>query len=155
VIRALLFLLLTTAGAHEVAYPAPLPLDQFAGHSGRWVWAVVTAYSPLDSMTRNDEGNPRRLTATGRATGVFPYGVAADPARLPYGTRVIVPVEMGYMSETMPLEPHVVDDTGSIVKRLSKATGTLHLDVRYRTTWSARRFGVKEGWVFIIVKGGT
>jgi 3D (Asp-Asp-Asp) domain-containing protein len=144
VIRALLLLLLLTcAGAHEVAYPAPM--------RGRWVEVVLTAYSPLDRFTRNDEGNPRRLTATGVATGRVPYGVATDPQSLPYGTRIWIPPETGYLPETFPVERvFTVDDTGSIPRRRTRQTGTLHLDLRYKSVESAQRFGTRRAWVFVI-----
>jgi hypothetical protein len=39
---------------------------------GYWVEVVATAYSPLDEFTRDDVGNPDRLTANRRSSIVHP-----------------------------------------------------------------------------------
>jgi len=141
-----LLFLLSSADTLEVAYPAPM--------RGRWVEVVLTAYSPLDAFTRNDEGNPRRLTATGVPTGRVPYGVATDPQALPYGTRIWIPPETGYLPETFPVERvFTVDDTGSIPRRRTRSTGVPHLDLRYKSVESAQRFGTRRAWVFIVEDG--
>ncbi len=118
--------------------------------SGRWVEAVLTAYSPLDEFTRDDVNNPDRLTATGVKTATVPYGVAADPRSLPFGSRVYIPVGLGYLDQSRPEDrSFTADDTGSRVKRNTRRTKVLHLDLRFKSVESAVAFGVKRAFVFI------
>lgn len=118
---------------------------------GRWVEAVLTAYSPLDDYTRDDEHNPLRLTATGVRTGEVPYGVAADPRALPFGSLVYIPRGLGYLDQSRPTDrTFAVDDTGSILKRRTRSTGILHLDLRYRSVVSAIQFGTQRALVYIV-----
>jgi len=124
-----------------------------AGESlaGQWREAVLTAYSPLDDLTRDDNGNPHRLTSTGVRTASVPYGVAADPSALPYGTRVLVPAGLGYLDASRAGDRvFTVDDTGPIVRRRTRATGVLHLDLRFRSVASALAFGVRRAWVLVL-----
>jgi len=117
---------------------------------GRWVYAVLTAYSPLDEFTRDDVNNPDRLTATGAKTEQVPYNVAADPRSLPYGTRLFIPIGLGYLDQSRPdARTFVVDDTGAVVKHRTRRTGTLHLDLRFKSVESAVIFGTKRAWVFV------
>jgi len=120
---------------------------------GYWLQVEATAYSPLDSMTRDDENNPRRLTATGISALRRPYGIAADPTALPYGTRIIIPTGYGYLDRSeSEARVFTVDDTGSIVKWLTRHDGVIAIDLRYISVSSAIRFGRKTIWVFVIAE---
>ncbi len=117
---------------------------------GRWVEAVLTAYSPLDDFTRDDVNNPQRLTATGAKTESVPYNVAADPRTLPFGSRIYIPTGLGYLDESRPsARSFIVDDTGSVVRRKTRRSGILHLDLRFKSVESAVMFGTKKALVFI------
>lgn len=110
--------------------------------AGEWVAveAVATAYCPCAVCC----GRRTETTADGTRTTEWPYGIAADPAHLPYGTPVIVPAGQGYLDAQSPdARLLYVDDTGAIVRRRTRATGRLHLDLRYRQHASAQRFGVR------------
>ena len=58
--------------ALRMAVLVMLSVLQYAvAESGRWVEVILTAYSPMDSFTRDDTNNPQRLTSTGKATAKF------------------------------------------------------------------------------------
>jgi 3D (Asp-Asp-Asp) domain-containing protein len=94
------------------------------------------------------------LTADGTDVRSQPYGIAADPTRLPYGTRIWIPLGIGYLDNQRPSDEQrqfTVDDTGGIIRRRTRATGRIHLDLRFRQHRNAQRFGVQTTtvWVWI------
>jgi 3D (Asp-Asp-Asp) domain-containing protein len=78
------------------------------------------------------------VTATGTRTAEDPYGVAADPRALPYGTQVRIP---GYRSGSW----QEIDDTGSRLRHSWRQDSVVHLDVRFKTRFSALQWGSR--WV--------
>jgi 3D (Asp-Asp-Asp) domain-containing protein len=133
--------------------------ETYMGATGYWLEVQATAYSPLDAFTRDDIGNPSRRTANGTRTNRVPYGIAADPSYLPYGTRIIVPHGFGYLDRARPMDSaqpearvFTVDDTGSIITERTRATGLVHLDLRFISVLSAQRFGSKRIAVFVILE---
>jgi 3D (Asp-Asp-Asp) domain-containing protein len=125
--------------------------EVYQGWVGRWVEVVATAYSPIDRYTRDDTGNPRRLTATGISTKRVPYGVAVDPAAIPYGTRIIIPSGNGYLDRLRPADrSFVADDTGPMITDATRKSGVVHVDLRYIGVPDALRFGVRRFRVFIV-----
>jgi 3D (Asp-Asp-Asp) domain-containing protein len=64
------------------------------------------------------------------------YGVAADLRQIPRGTLIRVP---GYRGGAW----HVVDSAGGSVIRRSTRAGVMQIDVKYRTLYSARKWGSK------------
>lgn len=124
---------------------------------GRWVQAVCTAYSPhdaLDAEYRATKGADRWRTAYGVDVRESPYGVAAPSlARsslgLASGTRIYVPTGEGYLDQSCPCRVFTVDDTGGLITSRTAESGLLHLDLRFRTEYSARRFGMRVIFVFI------
>lgn len=120
---------------------------------GRWVEAIVSAYSPhdeLDQAYHATKGADRWRTAYGVDVRATPYGIAAPPFYR--GARVYLPHVSGYLVGSRPLERvFTIDDTGSRITSNTKTTGVLHLDVRYRTEWSALRFGVTRCWVYVVM----
>ena len=97
--------------------------------------AIVTAYAPYD----NKSGICNDGTPDTTATNTKPeYGtLAADPKRIPYGTRIYVP-EYGYGT---------VEDTGSALR---KDKDNIRIDVYMDTYEEAMRWGKKEMIVYII-----
>ncbi len=117
---------------------------------GAWVWAKVTAYTPWDAIDKNS-GYQDGYTSIMKDTRVEPYGIAADTRILPYGTKIYVP---GYFESLLrnktnrPNEMTVVDDTGAYMRR-SWDRGIIHIDVRYRTSAAAKKWGTR--WMYIFV----
>jgi 3D (Asp-Asp-Asp) domain-containing protein len=120
---------------------------------GKWVTAIVTAYSPHIRSC----GKWSRLGKT--STGVKvrtpdpndAYGIAADPKVIPYGTKVYVPgyYEMLQNNKTcIPTEMTEVDDTGGGMRQ-SARKGIIHIDVRFRTEKAAKEWGKKKMDIFI------
>jgi 3D (Asp-Asp-Asp) domain-containing protein len=102
--------------------------------------ALVTAYTP--SIEGGGAGTG--LTSTGIRTDDRPYGVAADPSLIPYGSVVLIP---GYRDTAAKGGPWwFVDDTGGAM-RADARKGILHLDVRMRHVSSARSWGVR--WLMV------
>ena len=112
------------------------------------VMALITAYQPDHDCAVNEMGTPSHLTATRCSTDTHPYGIAADPSLLPYGTSIIVP---DYLDHRYPDRAWQVDDTGGALRQSTKGHGIVHLDLRYRTLWSALKHGKcwSEIWVDI------
>lgn len=106
--------------------------------------AKVTGYCPCARCCGADAD---RKTATMRSTDVHRWGLAADPALLPYGTRVVVP---GYLPTRHRPDSHPweVDDTGGAMRR-SGRTGVIHIDLRFIHHRSATRWG--ERWMTVYV----
>jgi 3D (Asp-Asp-Asp) domain-containing protein len=127
---------------------------------GHWVEVTATAYSPLDQFTRDDEGNPDRLTANQTSSIAHPYGIAVPRVRgsdgiwrplWPYGTRVYVPAGHGYLDQSGPADRiFIADDTGGLITGNTARTGDVHIDLRYRSVSSAERFGSKRIWIYVL-----
>lgn len=91
--------------------------------------AKVTAYSPLDNRDGNQsQGNPSR-TSTGRRVGK--HIAAADPKRLPYGTKLNIP---GYGIVE-------IQDTGGALRKDKK---NIRIDLYYETFEQAINWGIKD-----------
>ena len=164
---ALLCALVGVLGAPEIRFPAsvaqlamPLAFNQdtvgssptrrtIVESSWWWVSATVTGYSPHDAI---DAGHPSTLdtkTATMRDWRTHPYGIAADPRIIPYGTHIHVP---GYLEKSEPYSAWQVDDTGGGMRK-SWRRGIVHIDVRFKTEYSATRFGKRHISVLVDVSG--
>ncbi len=104
------------------------------------VWVKVTAYCPGSCCCSPSADG---TTSTGRKTDQHPYGIAADPRLLPYGTMIQVP---GYMDVSYPDAWWEVDDTGGAMRQ-SAELGVVHLDLRFKHHWSAQQWGVRWMWV--------
>lgn len=105
----------------------------------RTIRAKLTAYSPLDNRDgQQAEGNPNR-TSIGRqvSRGI----VAADPRKLPYGTKLEIP-DWGVVE---------VGDTGGALRRDSE---NIRIDLFHETYPDAIEFGVKDMEVKILEWGG-
>lgn len=98
----------------------------------RWVWARVTACSP------HDPGDGDYYAAHGYEGAT--YGIAASPRQFKKGTKIHVP---GYMDESYPNKFWAVDSKGGPVIRESARKGVLHIDVKFRTLWSAQQWGTR------------
>ena len=124
-----------------------------AAWAGEWreIEATLTAYCPCPICCGVRAVG---LTADGTDVRDRPYGIAADPKRLPYGTRLWIPPGLGYLDHQRPSDEDrqfIVDDTGGIIRRRTRATGRIHLDLRFRHHGNAVRFGIKTAtvWVWI------
>lgn len=105
----------------------------------RTIRAKLTAYSPLDNRdSQQAEGNPTR-TSTGRKVGK--HIVAADPKKLPYGTKLEIP-NWGQV---------VVGDTGGALRSDNK---NIRIDLYHDTYKQAMSWGVKNMDVIILEWGG-
>jgi 3D (Asp-Asp-Asp) domain-containing protein len=99
--------------------------------------AVVTAYTP----SKAGGGAGTGLTSTGYRTADRPYGIAADPSMIPYGSVIHVP---GYRESPEKGGPfHLVDDTGAVMRAAGKQ-GIVHIDLRMRHVSSAKAWGVRR-----------
>lgn len=105
----------------------------------RMVWARVTACSPHD---------PKDI-AYYRVHGYkgAMYNIAADYKVFPKGTRIRVP---GYMDTSYPGRFWVVDSPGGSKIRQSTAKGIIHIDVKFKTYYSAVQWGSR--WMYIEVQ---
>ena len=103
--------------------------------------ALVTGYTPHDGTDSAHWSTKDTVTATNKDWRVHPYGIAADPRILPYGTLVRVP---GYRSGAI----FAVDDTGGAM-RGSWKKGIVQVDLRYQTSYSARKQGRSPGTVLV------
>lgn len=104
----------------------------------RTIRAKLTAYSPLDNVDgQQAEGNPSR-TSIGRqvSRGI----VAADPRKLPYGTKLEIP-DWGVVE---------VGDTGGALRNDNK---NIRIDLFHSTYPEAMRFGVQDKKVKILEWG--
>jgi 3D (Asp-Asp-Asp) domain-containing protein len=117
---------------------------------GRWVWAKVTAYTPWDAIDKHS-GYQDGYTSTMKDTRKNPYGIAADPRVIPYGTKVYVPNYFESLlrnKSSRPTTMTIVDDTGGAMRR-SWRNGIIHIDVRYRTSRAAKKWGTRWMYIFI------
>jgi 3D (Asp-Asp-Asp) domain-containing protein len=137
----------------KVEVTTPIVAPQPEEPKGRWVTALVTAYSPhirscgkWSALGKTSTGVSVRSPDPDKA-----YGIAADPKVIPYGTVVYVP---GYWeslqnnSTFIPTEMTKVDDTGGGMRQ-SARKGIIHIDVRFRTESAAVKWGKKTMEIFI------
>ena len=98
---------------------------------------IVTAYAPYD----NKSGMCNNGTPDTTATNTKPKRgtIAADPKRIPYGTKLYIP-EYGY---------GIVEDTGSVLR---KDKDNIRIDVYMDTYEEAIEWGKKEMTIYIIEK---
>ena len=136
-----------------------LPAAMIEG--GYWVEAVVTAYSPHDAIDSDyhlTKGKDRWRTAAMVDVREQPYGVAVPHSRgvpsVPYGSRIYIPQGHGYLDSSRRHDRwFTADDTGGIISQRTRTTGTLHIDLRYKTEYSALKFGRKTMLVYILPLG--
>lgn len=97
--------------------------------------AVVTAYAPYDNKSGmcNDGTPDTTATNTKPKRGT----IAADPKRIPYGTKLYIP-EYGY---------GIVEDTGGALR---KDKDNIRIDVYMDTYEEAIEWGKKEIIIYII-----
>lgn len=151
-----LLIMLTTPTAEGDPAPAALPLlpepwpaapplpvtspPPAAPPSREWmlVAAIATGYQPDWDCAVDAAGMPTHRTSTRISTDAHPYGIAADPSLLPYGTSVKVPE---YLGLRFPDQAWPVDDTGSAMRHDAHIQGIVHLDLRYKTIGSALKRG--------------
>lgn len=111
--------------APELPVAAPEPT-----HDIVVVRALVTACSPQDAI---DQAYYARHGYEGST-----YNIAADLSVLPRGTQIRVP---GYMDVSFPDKFWNVDSAGGSIIRRSTRRGVLQFDVKYRTEYSAKKWG--------------
>ena len=97
--------------------------------------AIVTAYAPYDNKSGmcNDGTPDTTATNTKPKRGT----IAADPKRIPYGTKLYIP-EYGH---------GIVEDTGSALR---KDKDNIRIDVYMDTYEEAIEWGKKEMTIYII-----
>lgn len=118
-------------------------------HAGDWIetTAILTAYCPCAVCCGDRAAG---LTADGTDVATSHYGIAADPQRLPFGSWLYIPTGNGYLDNQQPDDRVFrVDDTGGIVRRLTRKTGIIHLDLRFIHHRSAVKFGVRTATVWV------
>ena len=92
----------------------------------------------------------RGVTADGTEVSDYPYGVAVDPRVIAYGTPVWIPLGYGYLDNQQPDDRvFYADDTGGIIRRRTRATGRVHVDLRFRRHSSAVRYGVRTITIYV------
>lgn len=139
-------LLPPTAAENAIAYPPALPPLP----KGSWVKVIATGYSPhdqLDSAYRATKGDYRWKTATLTDVREQPYGVAVPFWRVKRGAAIYVPPGSGYVSRDGCI--FEADDTGGDIRDNTRRTGVTHIDLRFRTEASAKKYGKKTIWVFL------
>lgn len=131
--------------------------EVYEGFIGHWVMVTATAYSPTDSIDSDyhaTKGEWRWITADGK-TDVHkePFGVAipriGKKPKWPYGTKIIVPKDSGYI----PWRSNrlfIADDTGSRITKNTKTYRKPYIDLRVRTPEQATAYGKRNIRVFII-----
>ncbi len=101
----------------------------------RTITMEVTAYCPCEECcgpwATLSSPNDKRVTSIGDDAAICD-GVAADPAILPYRTKLWIP---GVGSRE-------VDDTGGAMRQSAKE-GIYHIDLRFPTHAEARTWGVQ------------
>lgn len=120
-----------------VAIPKETPEQptQQTGPDPVIVTAVVTAYAPADNRSGICADSDPSVTSTGKPPG--PEYCAADPARLPYGTRLEIP---GYGEVE-------VQDTGGALR---SDKYNIRIDVWFPDYESAMAWGRQELEVVIL-----
>lgn len=127
--------------------------DVYAGYVGLWVDVRATAYSPHDECDSHHWSSQDEITAIGRNWLKHPYGVAVpyhdgDALFLSYGTRIIVPHGYGYLDKTFTKPEDrvfMVDDTGGSLRTKMRRWRKPVIDLRYRDSVDAMRFGGRAG----------
>lgn len=125
--------------------PALPPLPK-----GKWIKVIATGYSPhdeLDSAYRETKGDYRWMTATLTDVRDQPYGVAVPFWRIKRGAGVYVPPGAGYVAKDGRI--FEADDTGGDIRGNTRDTGITHIDLRFRTTASAKKYGRREIRIFV------
>lgn len=110
---------------------------------------VATAYCPCKICCGVRAAG---ITANNTKVSEVPYGVASDPDRLPYGSTVWIPPGFGYLDVSRGEDGQrqfPVDDTGGVVRRRTRETGTVHVDLRFIQHRNAKRFGVKRMTIWV------
>ena len=102
-----------------------------------FITARVTAYAPFDNQSGICADDNPNSTSTGKVPG--PSYAAADPARLPYGTRLNVP---GYGIVE-------IQDTGGALRTYEG----IAIDLYFETYDEAMRWGVQ--YLEVEILGGT
>ena len=127
---------------------------------GYWVRAVVTAYSPHDAIDGEyhlTKGKDRWRTASMVDVREHVYGVAvphdgSGRPLVPYGSRIFIPLGHGYLDESRADDRwFAADDTGGMITSRTRDTKVIHIDLRYRTEYSAKQFGRQEMDVYILL----
>lgn len=115
--------------------------------TGRWMEVKASAYCPCPLCCGVRAAG---LTADGTSTDAVPYGIAAHPAYLPYGTAVLIPTGQGYLDESRPFaRVFRIDDTGGVIRRLTVSSPDVWIDLRFRSHASAVRWGVRSLRIFV------
>lgn len=126
---------------------------------GRWELVCATAYSPhdpIDDAYRATKGKWLHITADGETdVREDPYGVAVplrkgNRPHLPFGTRIFIPEETGYLSRNKE-RVFDVDDVGNGRQYFPTRKGCLHVDLRFKDHSSAVRWAGPKGYRFIKV----
>lgn len=139
-----------------VATPAD---DIFADPKGYWVEVIATAYSPFDEIDHwyhGTKGKDRWMTAGQRDVRKHHYGVAVPrdaqgTPRIPYGSKIWIPLDSGYLTKSYPRDRFfIADDTGGTITTKTRETGVIHIDLRYWQESWALKYGRQRFWVFII-----
>ena len=110
---------------------------------------VATAYCPCRICCGSRAAG---LTSTNVRVRDEPYGVAVDPDAIPYGTIIWVPPGEGYLDRSRTDDDgrqFTADDTGGAIRSNTRRTGTPHIDLRFRTHWSAKHFGRKRITIYL------
>jgi 3D (Asp-Asp-Asp) domain-containing protein len=111
------------------------------------VEAVATSYCPCKICCGSRAVG---LTADGTDVHDEPYGVAVDPKQIPYGTSIFIPAGEGYLDKSRSEDRvFLADDTGGIIRRRTRATGVIHIDLRFKHHNTAQKFGVKTMTIWI------
>lgn len=114
--------------------------------TGRWMTVKASAYCPCPICCGVRAAG---LTADGTKVQESPYGIAAHPGYLPYGTRIVIPSGQGYLDRCRADRSFTVDDTGGVIRRRSESTPDLWIDLRFRSHASAMAWGVRTISVFV------
>ncbi len=138
-----------------VAVPAPVAApvrEETSPEEWWWVKATVTGYSPYDKRDAGRPDTQDTKTSTMRDWREHPYGIAADPRIIPYGSFIHVP---GYLPKKAPYTAWEVDDTGGDLRQDWEDKRVIHIDLRYQTEWSANQFGRRRMNILIEVTDMT
>jgi 3D (Asp-Asp-Asp) domain-containing protein len=134
--------------------------ETYLGYTGYWVNVVATAYSPHDGIDHHYHETKgerwRWVTADGRTdVRKIPYGIAVPYVNkkpiLPFGTKIIIPTGQGYLDISKPNDRiFKVDDVGNGKEYFKSDRGMMHIDLRYKNTDYALKWGKKQIRVFIV-----